>query len=150
MCGTADQGILQEVLQTFPDNSFIYYENTNIDINSKAFTGNTNTSFNFQITDRFGEPVDTHGVNVMMSILLYEKNNTDEIHKSELMIKNVERLFQTEQENKNIVNTISTDLPTADTSSSGNNNTVDVTIATARNIGSYFELVSQEPNKNIE
>ena len=104
MCNTSNDTILQEVLQTFPDNSFIYYENVNVDINSKDFTNSSSTVFNFQITDRFGTPVELNGLNVMMSILLYEKNNTDEIHKQELLIKNIERLYQNEQDKNNLKN----------------------------------------------
>lgn len=165
MCSTSDQGVLQEVLHTFPDNSFIYYENINIDINSKAFTGNTNSSFTFQITDRFGDPVDTHGVNVMMSILLYERNNTDELHKQELQIKNIERLFNTDQEKKKILSDITskdsadTTPSSALTSGTSTDNSLfsmDITLGTSRNIGSYYEIipvsttedVSQEADEN--
>ena len=99
MCNTSQDGILQEVLQAFPDNSFIYYENINIDINSKDFTpSNSDTIFNFNITDRFGNTIDTNGLNVMMSLLLYEKNNTDEVHKQELMIKNIDRLYNLQEQ----------------------------------------------------
>jgi hypothetical protein len=102
MCSVSTNSILQEVLQTFPDNSFIYYENINVDINSKDFTGNNDSLFSFQITDRFGIPVDTHGLNIMMSILLYQKDNTSELHKEELLIKNVERLYNLEKEKQDL------------------------------------------------
>jgi hypothetical protein len=146
MCSTSDQSILQEVLQTYPDNSFIYYENINVDINSKPFVGNTNTTFGFIITDRFGEPIDTHGVNIMMSVLLYEKNNTDEIHKQELQIKSLERLYNTDQQVQKISSDVSNStstVPTGDSTTTSNDHLDNVSIPTARNVGSYY-LVSNE------
>mgnify|MGYP003673489336 CR=1 FL=1 len=93
LCNTSDKSILQEVLETFPDSSFIYYENTNIESNAKSFTGQSSRTFSFTITDRFGVPVDTNGLNLMMSILFFKKDNTSELHKEELMINNLERMI---------------------------------------------------------
>jgi hypothetical protein len=146
MCNSSDQSILQEVLQAFPDNSFIYYENVNVDINSKQFTGNTNTSFTFLITDRFGDPIDTHGVNVMMSLLLYEKNNTDEIHKKELEIKSVERLLAVDQQAQALSDAVdSSASSTEDIPSSLSSVLENISINSSRNIGSYYIPKVEEP-----
>lgn len=135
MCSTSQDSILQEVLQTYPDNSFIYYENINVDINSKEFTGNTSSVFSFLITDRFGVPIDTHGVNVMMSILLYQKNNTDEIHKDELLIRNVERLINLDKEKQSITDSIAP----IDTTTVSSELVTSVGIVNPRGIGSLYE-----------
>jgi hypothetical protein len=147
MCNTSQDSILQEVLQTFPDNSFIYYENINVDINSKEFTGNTSSTFSFLITDRFGIPIDTHGINVMMSILLYEKNNTDEIHKDELLIKNVERMLTLDTEKQSILRdtepaNISTDASVSFIHSTG--------VINPRGIGSFLEIKSNTDETDEE
>lgn len=157
MCNTSQDSILQEVLQTYPDNSFIYYENINVDINSKDFTSSSSdTVFNFNITDRFGNTIDTNGLNVMMSILLYEKNNTDEVHKQDLMIKNLERLYNLEEQKVNMESAVApsnvapptetTPAPTIETqqplmsgsTTNGVPNTAPITIASERNIGSVY------------
>lgn len=93
MCSTSEQSILQEVLQTFPDYSYIYFLQQNIDAYSKDFVSQGDNNFRFTITDKFGDVIDTNGLNVMFSILLYKKNDTDEFHKQELQIKQEERLL---------------------------------------------------------
>lgn len=98
MCSTNEQSILQEVLQTFPDNSFIYFQQYDIQANSKNFTNNISEVFDFSITDYFGNSISTNGLPVQLSVLCYEKNNYDEMAKQDLIIKNLERLYSIEEE----------------------------------------------------
>ena len=94
ICSTSEQSILQEVLQTFPDYSYIYFLQQNIDAYSKDFVSQGDNTFRFTITDKYGDIIDTNGLNVMFSILLYKKNDTDEFHKQDLQIKQEERLLE--------------------------------------------------------
>ncbi len=97
MCDTSEGGILQEVLETFCDSAYIYYENTNIDNNAKIFNDNSSRTFRFTITDTIGVPLDTNGLPVIFSIILFKKDDTSVLHKEELLINNLERLLKLSQ-----------------------------------------------------
>lgn len=96
MCPTADSSILQEILETYPDSSFVYYENTNIENNSKPFISTQSRNFSFTITDRFGIPLDTNGLDIVFSLLLFRRDDTSELHRQEIMLSNFERLLKLE------------------------------------------------------
>jgi hypothetical protein len=103
MCSTSEQSILQEVLQTFPDNSYIYFEQYDIQANSKEFTNNLSQVFDFVITDGEGKQISTNGLNVQMSLLCYEKNDTSELQKEDLIIKNLQRIYDIEEKTLELI-----------------------------------------------
>ena len=102
MCSTSEQSILQEVLQTFPDNSYIYFQQYDIQANSKELVGSDNQVFDILITDGDGNQISTNGLNIQLSILCYKKNDYDELAKQELIISNLQRLYDLE-EKKNAI-----------------------------------------------
>lgn len=93
MCSSANDSILQELLVSsqYPTGSYIYYECNNFDVQSKQFLNNNDNVFDFVLSDRFGNPVDLNGLGIIFSILLYTKDNTSEIMKDHILIKNVEK-----------------------------------------------------------
>ena len=94
-CGTAQDGILQEILiaGNYPSTSFVYYENLNYDTNSKEFTNPANNSWEFAIYDRYGNIVDLNGLEVVFSLIFYKKNKTDELHFNDIKLKNLEKML---------------------------------------------------------
>jgi hypothetical protein len=111
MCNTSELSILQEILQTFPDSAMVYYENTNIENNSKPFSTTQSRNFHFTITDRFGIPIETNGLDSVFSIIFYKYDDTSELHKQELMLSNFERMLRLEERSLEKIAGISGDFP---------------------------------------
>lgn len=106
ICSGSD--ILQEVLGfgSFPMLSVSYFEQQDYDLNSRIFNPNNLNSWSFILVDEFDEIIDLNGVSWGLSIVLYDRNNTDEILKTDLQLRNEQRLFELqskEDELKNII-----------------------------------------------
>ena len=129
ICNTADNSILQEILEPFPDSSIIYYENINIENNSKDFTAQQSRNFSFTISDRFGIPINTNGLNVIMSIILFKKDDTSELHRQELLINNFERMLQIDEK-------LLKEFNTNPTETKENNEYKPINLLSTRNINS--------------
>lgn len=100
--------VLQEVLGfgSYPMLSVAYFEQQDYDLNSRIFNPNNLNSWNFVLVDEFDEVIDLNGVSWGLSIVLYDRNNTDEILKTDLQFRNEQRLFELqskEDELKNII-----------------------------------------------
>ena len=100
----ATDSILEEILNfgSYPASSVVHYQQYNFDMNSRKLSQSSKTSWNFVIQDAFGQEIDLNGIPWAFSVVFYQRNKTHEIHKTELMITNEERLFKIEQEQKGI------------------------------------------------
>jgi hypothetical protein len=100
----ATDSILEEILNfgSYPASSVVHYQQYNFDMNSRKLSPSNKTSWNFVIQDAFGQEIDLNGIPWAFSVVFYQRNKTHEIHKTELMITNEERLFKIEQEQKGI------------------------------------------------
>lgn len=100
----ATDSILEEILNfgSYPASSVVHYQQYNFDMNSRKLSPSNKTSWNFVIQDSFGREIDLNGIPWAFSIVFYQRNSTHEIHKTELMITNEERLFKIEQEQKGL------------------------------------------------
>ena len=108
ICDTATDGILAEFqnIGSYPSQSIVYYQETEIDVNTKVFNkGNTN-SWNFSIVDSFDRIVDLNGIPFSFTLCFFQRSDTHEIHRSELMIQNEQRIFQIEQQQKKIAENV--------------------------------------------
>lgn len=100
----ATDSILEEILNfgSYPASSVVHYQQYNFDMNSRKLSPSSKTSWNFVLQDAFGQDIDLNGIPWAFSVVFYQRNKTHEIHKTELMITNEERLFKIEQEQKGI------------------------------------------------
>ena len=104
LVANATDSILEEILNfgSYPASSVVHYQQYNFDMNSRKLSPSSKTSWNFVIQDAFGQDIDLNGIPWAFSVVFYQRNKTHEIHKTELMITNEERLFKIEQEQKGI------------------------------------------------
>lgn len=79
-CGQlADNDILVELFASGnPDLSNINFSNSgNLEEHSKKITNNGSNNFRFFITDEFGDTINLNGIDMLITLLFYEKQNTD-------------------------------------------------------------------------
>jgi len=106
VCINAQDDILEEILNygSYPMLSLAYFQQVSFDLNTRNYNpGNTN-SWLFSLVDSFDQEIDLNGVPWSFSLVFYKRNDTHEIHKNELLIKNEERLFKISQEQEKIQN----------------------------------------------
>jgi hypothetical protein len=96
----ATDSILEEILSfgSYPSSSVVHYIQYNFDMNSRKLAQGSKNSWNFVLQDAFGQEINLEGVPWAFSVVFFQRNKTHEIHKTELMITNEERLFKIEQE----------------------------------------------------
>lgn len=96
----AQDGILEEILSvgSFPPQSIVYYQQYNFDMNTREFNPNNINSWRFTLVDSYNQQIDTNGVPWAFSVVFFQRSITHELHKSELLINNEERLFKIEQQ----------------------------------------------------
>jgi hypothetical protein len=106
VCINAQDDVLEEILNygSYPMLSLAYFQQVSFDLNTRNYNpGNTN-SWLFSLVDSFDQEIDLNGVPWSFSLVFYKRNDTHEIHKNELLIKNEERLFKISQEQEKIQN----------------------------------------------
>lgn len=84
-CGQlADNDILVELFASGnPDLSNINFSNSgNLEEHSKKITNNASNNFRFFITDEFGDTINLNGIDMLITLLFYEKQNTDALIQS--------------------------------------------------------------------
>lgn len=97
MC--VEEGVLQEIhsVGSYPSNAYIFYQQFDYDITSKQLLTNTSNSWNFTLIDEYEREIDLNGVPFEMSLILYNRADTHQIHREELRIGNIERLLKNER-----------------------------------------------------
>lgn len=106
VCINAQDDVLEEILNygSYPMLSLAYFQQVSFDLNTRNYNpGNTN-SWLFSLVDSFDQEIDLNGVPWSFSLVFYKRNDTHEIHKNDLLIKNEERLFKISQEQEKIQN----------------------------------------------
>lgn len=147
--------ILQEILGygSFPMLSVAYFEQQDYDLNSRVFNPNNLNTWSFVIVNEFDEVIDLNGVSWGLSIVLYDRNDTDEIVKTDLQVKNEERLFELQNKETQLKTELETSsIPTSFT---GN----EIPTASGVPIGGlkprfsvepFYSSTSLTPQENIE
>jgi hypothetical protein len=104
----ATDGILDEILSvgSFAPQSVLFYQQYNIDLNTKIFNKTNFNSWNFSITDSYGQLIDFNGISWAFTLVFYQRNTTHELHKNELMITNEQRIFSIEQTQRKLVESV--------------------------------------------
>jgi len=112
ICKNAQDGILEELLNIgqFATNSVMYYQQFNFDMNTRSFNGDLVNSWNFSLVDGFDQLIELNGISWAFSLVFYHRNNTHELHKTDLKIKNEERLFAIEKATQTIQREIETGI----------------------------------------
>jgi hypothetical protein len=108
ICDTATDGILDEILSvgSFAPQSVLFYQQYNIDLNTKVFNKTNFNSWNFSIVDSYGQLIDFNGISWAFTLVFYQRNTTHELHKNELMITNEQRIFSIEQTQRKLAESI--------------------------------------------
>jgi len=96
----ATDSILEEILSigSFPTSSLVYFEQQDIQMNTREYNSTSVNSWNFVLVDSFDQEIDLNGISWAFSIVFYKRNTTHELHRQELQIQNEMRIFQIEQE----------------------------------------------------
>lgn len=96
----ATDEILEELLNfgSFPSASVMSFQQVSFDLNSRVFNKDNKNSWSFALVDSFGVELELNGIPWALSLVLYQRNATHEIHKKDLLITNEERLFKIQQE----------------------------------------------------
>lgn len=100
----ADNSYLQEILNvggTAPQ-GIINYTNYDIQFNSKDYNRSGATSWRFTLLDDYGQIIDLNGVNWVFTVVFYQRNDTDEILRTDLLIRNEERMFNIQNQQESI------------------------------------------------
>jgi len=104
ICRNAQDGILEEILNigSFPTLSVAFYQQINFDMNTREFNTDNINSWQFTLVDGYDQIIDLNGIPWAFSLVFYQRNNTHELHKNDLQIKNEERLFAIESAQRNL------------------------------------------------
>jgi hypothetical protein len=108
ICDTAQDGVLAEFqnVGSYPSQSVIYYQETEIDVNTKVFNKNTSNSWSFSIVDSFDRLIDLNGIPFSFTLCFFQRSDTHELHRTDLLIQNEQRLFQIEQQQRKLVESV--------------------------------------------
>lgn len=106
VCINAQDDVLEEILNygSYPMLSLAYFQQVSYDLNTRNYNPANTNSWLFTLVDSFDQEIDLNGVPWSFSLVFYKRNDTHEIHKNDLLIKNEERLFKIAQEKENIQN----------------------------------------------
>jgi hypothetical protein len=101
---TANNGILEEILNvgSYPPLSVVYFQQYNFDMNTKTYDSSNTNSWSFTLVDSYDQIVDLNNVPWAFTIVFYQRNNTHELHKTDLQIQNEQRLFTIAQQQQGI------------------------------------------------
>jgi hypothetical protein len=104
ICRNAQDNVLEELLNigSFPSLSVMYYQQFNFDMNTREYNTDNTNSWSFTLVDSFDQIIDLNGIPWAFSLVFYQRNNTHELHKNDLQIKNEERLFAIENAQRNL------------------------------------------------
>jgi hypothetical protein len=96
VCINAQDDVLEEILNygSYPMLSLAYFQQTTFDLNTRNYNSANTNSWLFSLVDSFDQEIDLNGVPWSFSLVFYKRNDTHEIHKNDLLIKNEERLFK--------------------------------------------------------
>ena len=100
LVSSSNESILQEILNVdlVGFGSSIFYQNQgNLDLESKLLVGNQKDTFNIQLVNENGQYVDLQGQDWSFSIILFVRQDTQELIRDDLKIKAFERFVQNEE-----------------------------------------------------
>lgn len=88
VCNNSYDDILLEVFSSSsPDLSNINYEVQNIEAHSKPITSSQNNSYKFHISDEYDKAIKLNGVNLLITLLFYQKEDLNRLIRGYLKYK---------------------------------------------------------------
>jgi hypothetical protein len=104
MISNSNDGILQEILTygSYPMGSFATFQQLDFEMNSRDLNKDSTNSWNFVLVDTFDREVDLNGIPWSFSLCLYCRNDTHEIMREDLRLKNEERMLKIQEEMTNL------------------------------------------------
>jgi len=75
------ENIIQTIYSSGQDYTNLNYQVNDIQANSRKFIGSSNNKFTFYLTNENGEEIDLQGVNFYFEILLWKKENVNDVIK---------------------------------------------------------------------
>lgn len=85
-----DDNVLQEIYSNGESSySYINYQNVCPHEYSKPILNNMSNTFNFYLTDEFGNIINTNGININFTLMVYKKNNIDDMIKGYIKMKTI-------------------------------------------------------------
>jgi len=120
ICNDSNDGVLDEILSvgSFAPQSVIFHQQYNLDINTRVFNSNNPNSWNFVLVDSYDQEIDFNGIPWAFTLVFYQRNDTHELHKNELLITNEQRLFQIEQQQRKLIESVKSSKDTTTTEES--------------------------------
>lgn len=109
--------ILMEIMSygSCPMLSLCYYQQQILEANIKTFSNTTLNSWRFSLTDIDGNIVDLNGIGWSFALLFFQRSDTHQLFKNELLMNNEERLFRIQQQQQKIKSTIEEDVKEKET-----------------------------------
>jgi hypothetical protein len=100
----SNDGILQEILTygSYPMGSFATFQQQDFEMNSRDLNKDSINSWQFVLVDTFDREVDLNGIPWSFSLCLYCRNDTHEIMRDDIKLRNEERLFKIQEEMTNL------------------------------------------------
>lgn len=136
--------ILMEIMSygSCPMLSLCYYQQQILEANIKTFSNTTLNSWRFSLTDIDGNIVDLNGIGWSFALLFFQRSDTHQLFKNELLMNNEERLFRIQQQQQKIKSTIEEDVKEKETETDTTNDTNEPPINNSNTD------ISTEENKN--
>lgn len=87
---SAHQSVLEEVLNyaDYGMSSLCYFQQQDVDINSRIFATTNTNSWSFSLVDSFGQIIDLNNIPWSFSVVLFQRQNIADLQKLEMQIKN--------------------------------------------------------------
>ena len=104
VCINAQNDVLEEILNygSYPMLSLAYFQQVSFDLNTRNYNPANSNSWLFSLVDSFDQEIDLNGVPWSFSLVFYKRNDTHELHKNDLLIKNEERIFKIAEKQQEI------------------------------------------------
>lgn len=90
LCPTATDSILQEIYTSAMDQTFISYNQIAVHDNCKDFQGGSDNICSISIVDKDGVLVDLNGKNWVCSMLVFNKDDTNDMIKNDIILRNLD------------------------------------------------------------
>lgn len=109
ICQSANNSVLEEVLNyaDYGLRSICYYQQQDVDINSRIFAKTNTNSWTFSLVDSFGQQIDLNGIPWAISVVLFQRENLAALQKLEMQIMNELRQFDLQALRENTVTKVS-------------------------------------------
>ena len=95
ICSEDQNNLLLPLLApgTVPNGAFLYYQETQVEANSRKFTNTKDNIFHFQVFDEYGNIILNNGMNFAFTLLFYKKENINSLMRKHLEAENLEKLM---------------------------------------------------------